>query len=148
MRKLTIERRKTFVACAMKMKVYVETDGVGDIVINNTPCVKLGTLKNGEKQTFEISEKAVKVYVIADSVSKDYCNDFYQLPEGVDDIELSGQNKFNLANGNAYVFDNNDNPEAAENRKKGKRTGTVVLVIAIVVGAIVGFLLGSGILFR
>lgn len=148
MRKLTIERRKTFVACAMKLKVYIETDGVGELVINGTPCVKLGTLKNGEKQTFEISDKAAKVYAIFDNASKDYCNDFYQLPEGSDDITLSGQNKFNLASGNAYVFDNNDNPEAVANRKKGKRKGTIVLIVAIVIGAIVGFLLGSGILFR
>ena len=148
MRKLTIERRKAFVACAMKVKVYIETDGVGDLVINGTPCVKLGALKNGETQTFEIGEKAAKVYVIADNASKDYCNDFYQLPEGSDDISLSGQNKFNLANGNAYLFDNNDNPEAEANRKKGKRIGTVVTVVAIVIGAIVGFLIGSGILFR
>lgn len=148
MRKLTIERRKTFVACAMKLKVYIETDGVGELVINGTPCVKLGTLKNGETQTFEIGDKAAKVYAIFDNVSKNYCNDFYQLPEGTDDISLSGQNKFNLANGNAYVFDNNDNPEAAANRQKGKRTGTIVMIVAIVVGAIIGFLLGSGILFR
>lgn len=148
MRKLTIERRKTFVACAMKLKVYIETDGVGDLVINDTPCVKLGTLKNGETQTFEISDKAAKVYVIADKISKNYCNDFYQLPEGSDDISLSGKNKFNLASGNAYVFDNNDNPEAEANRKKGKRIGTVVMVVAIVIGAVVGFLLGSKILFK
>lgn len=148
MRKLTIERRKTFVACAMKLKVYVETDGVGDLVINDTPCVKLGTLKNGETQTFEVTEKAAKVFVIVDSASKNYCNDMYQLPEGSEDVSLSGQNKFSLASGNAYVFDNNDNPEAVANRKKGKTVGTVVAVVAIVIGAIVGFLLGSGILFR
>lgn len=148
MRKLTIERRKTIVACAMKMKVYIETDGVGEIVINDTPCVKLGTLKNGETQTYEICEKSVKVFVIADSVSKDYCCDFYQLPEGSEDIALSGQNKFNLSNGNAFLFDNNDNPEAAENRKKGKSKGTIILIVACIIGAIVGFLLGSGILFK
>lgn len=148
MRKLTITRRKTFVACAMKLKVYVETDGVGETVINGTPCVKLGTLKNGETQTFEISENAVKVYVIVDSVSKNYCNDFYQLPQGEEDVTLEGQNKFNLANGNAFVFDNNDNPEAEESRKKGKRTGTIVMVTAIVIGVIVGFLIGYFILSK
>ncbi len=148
MRNLTIERRKTFVACLMKMKVYVETDGIGELVINGTPCVKLGTLKNGETKTFEISEKAVKIFVICDKVSKEYCNDFYQLPEGKEDVALSGKNKFSLASGNAFVFDNNDNPEAVQNRQKGKRIGTVVLFIAIVVGVVIGFLLGSGILFR
>ena len=142
MRKLTIKRTKTFVACLMKMKVYIEDHSAGEIVINDVPCRKLGDIKNGEEKTFEISESAAKVFVIADKLSKDYCNDFYQLPEGSEDIVLTGKNRFNLANGNAFRFDNNDNAAVAANRKRGSRIGMIVMIVAIVIGAIVGFLIG------
>jgi len=128
----------------MKSKVYIETPNVGDLTVNGVPCVKLGELKSGEFKTFEISDNAAKVFVICDSVSKDYCNDFYQLSEGNEDVTLTGRHKFNLANGNAFVFDNNDNPEALENRKRGKRKGSLWLILAIVIGVFVG--LGIGIM--
>ncbi|MDE7454646.1 MAG: hypothetical protein K2M64_02325, partial [Clostridia bacterium] len=132
--------KKTFVGCAMSMQVCIETPNAGDITINGVTCATLGYLKSGEQKTFEISDNAAKVFMIAGSVSKDYCNDFYQLPEGSEDITLTGKNKFNLANGNAFVFDNNDNPEALENRKKGKKKGRVILLVAILVGVVMGFL--------
>lgn len=142
MRKLTIERRKSFVACLMSLTVCIETPNAGDITINGVPCASIGTLKNGETKTFDISDNAAKVYVIADNISKNYCNDFYQLPEGGEDITLSGKNTFSLANGNAYLFDNNDNPEAIANRKKGKRKGLLWLFLAIGIGVIVGLAVG------
>lgn len=142
MRKLTIERRKTFVACAMSVTVCIETPNAGDIKINGVPCASIGTLKNGETKTFEISDNAVKVYVIVDDASKDYCNDFYQLPEGSEDITLTGKNKFNMLNGNAFRFDNNDNPEALANRKRGNKKGWLWLLLAIGVGIIVGLSVG------
>ncbi len=43
-----------------------------------------------------------------DALSKNYCNDFYALPEGTEDISLTGRNCFNPGTGNAFRFDNND----------------------------------------
>ena len=143
MRKLTIKRTKTFVACLMKMKVYIEDHSAGEIVINDVPCRKLGDVKNGEEKTFEIEDGAAKVFVIADKLSKNFCNDFYQLPEGTEDIVLSGKNYFNPINGNAFRFDNNDNAAASTNRKRGTRIGIIVMVVAFVVGAVIGFLIVS-----
>ncbi len=148
MRKLTIERRKTFVASLMTMTVCIETPNAGDISINGVACASIGTLKNGETKTFEISDNAAKVYVIADTVSKDYCNDFYQLPEGSEDITLTGKNKFSLSHGNAFLFDNNDNPEAIANRKQGKKKGAWWIVLAVVVGICAGLVVGLSGLFR
>ena len=141
MRKLTIKRTKSFVGCIAKMKVYIEDHVASELVICDVPCRKLGDLKNGEEATFEIGEEAAKVFVIADGVSKDYCNDLYELDDGQEDIYLTGKNHFNLASGNAFLFDNNHSQAALANRKKGKKKGIVYLIIAIVIGAIVGFMI-------
>ena len=148
MRNLTIKRKKKSVACLVKMKVYIEDAQSNELIISGVPCRKLGDLKNGEEKTFEIGENAAKVFVIADTLSKDYCTEFYQLSEGQDDIVLTGENYFNPANGNAFRFDNNNSAEVLAARKKGNKKGTVILVIAIIVGFIIGFAISSGILFK
>lgn len=148
MRNLTIKRIKSFVACLVKLKIYIEDPVSSDIAINNIPCRKLGELKNGEEKTFEIGEQAAKVFVIADKLSKNYCNEYYQLYEGELDIVLTGRNKFNPAGGNAFRFDNNDSAEVKANRKKGTTIGLIVLIAAIVVGAVVGDLIGKGVTIK
>ena len=148
MRNLTIKRKKKFVACLGKLKVYIEDAQSNELIISGVPCRKLGDLKNGEEKTFEIGENSAKVFVIADTLSKDYCTEFYQLSDGQDDIVLTGENYFNPANGNAFRFDNNNSAEVLAARKKGNKKGTVILVIAIIVGFIIGFAISSGILFK
>lgn len=148
MRNLTIKRKKKFVACLGKLKVYIEDFQASELIISGVPCRKLGDLKNGEEKTFEIGENAAKVFVIADTLSKDFCTEFYQLSEGQDNIVLTGENYFNPANGNAFRFDNNNSAEVLAARKKGNKKGTVILVIAIIVGFIIGFAISSGILFK
>ena len=145
MRNLTIKRIKSFVACLAKMKIYIEDPNSPDITVNNVPCRKLGDLKNGEEKTFQVEEQALKVFVIADTLSKEYCNEFYLLPEGADDVVLTGKNKYNPANGNAFRFDNNENHEVLINRKKGNRIGIIVISLAILVGAVGGALIGVSI---
>ena len=104
MRKLTLKREKTFVGCAGKMKVYIE-DSTGDFVFGDEiVCRKLGELKNGEEATYEIGEGAALLLVNADSLSADYCYDRYQIPEGGEDISLSGKNTFNPMLGNPFRF--------------------------------------------
>lgn len=145
MRKLTIQRKKTFVACLAKMKVYIEDGAFGDTTIDGVLCRKLGELKNGETKTFEVGDESAKVFVIADQLSRNYCNDYYQLPEGEEDITLSGKNRFNITTGNAFCFDGNDNPEMQKKRKKNARKGALVLVLAIAVGIALGLLSNIGV---
>jgi hypothetical protein len=76
-------------------------------------------------------------------LSKNYCNEFYQLPAGQEDVFLSGKNKFNPANGNAFRFDNNESEENIANRKRGTRKGLLVLIVAAIVGAVVGYSITS-----
>jgi len=144
MRKLTIRRKKSFVGCLAKMQVYIEDTSANDIEINNISCRKLGDLKNNEEKTFEIGEDSAKIFVIADKLSKDYCNDVYRISAGQEDVILSGINKFNPANGNAFLFDNNESEDVKQNRKKGAKKGLLVLCIAIIAGALVGYIFGSG----
>lgn len=143
MRNLIIKRNKTFVGCATKLKVYIEDSASNEITINGVPCRKLGTIKNGEEQSFLIDANETRVFVIADKLSKDYCNEFYNVPEGTEDVYISGQCKFNPANGNAFRFDGITDEEVLKNRKKGTKKGTLVLIVAAIVGAIVGWGLSS-----
>lgn len=142
MRNLIIKRNKTFVGCAMSLKVYVEDAMSTEIKINGVSCRKLGTIKNGEEKSFLIDNEAVKVFVIADKLSKDYCNEFYKVPEGQEDIYISGKCKYNPANGNAFRFDGVTDEEVLANRKKGNKKGLIVLVIALVVGMLAGAIPG------
>ena len=143
MRNLTIKREKSFVGSLAKMKVYIEDPTSNEICINDISCRKIGDLKNGEEKTFQIDEQEVKIYVIADKLSKNYCNEFYQLPAGQEDVFLSGKNKFNPANGNAFRFDNNESEENIANRKRGTRKGLLFLIVAAIVGAVVGYSITS-----
>ena len=143
MRNLTIKREKSFVGSLAKMKVYIEDPTSNEICINDISCRKIGDLKNGEEKTFQIDEQEVKIYVIADKLSKNYCNEFYQLPAGQEDVFLSGKNKFNPANGNAFRFDNNESEETIASRKRGARKGLLILIVAVIVGAVVGYSITS-----
>ena len=144
MRNLTICRTRSFLGCLARMKVYIEDAQSGDTAINGTPCRRLGELKNGESRTFPVDERAAKVYVIADQLTKNYCNEYYQLPEGAEDIILTGRNRFNPASGNAYRFDNNGSEGIEKSRKRGTRIGLIVLIAAVAVGGVVGWMSGRG----
>lgn len=148
MRNLTIKRKKRFVACLAKARIYLEDPTSNELLINNVPCRKIGELKNGEEKTFQIEEREAKVFVICDKLSRGFCSEYYQLPEGQEDISLSGQNNFNPAAGNAFRFDNNDNEEAVANRKRSTRRGIFVLIAAGIAGAIGGYAITSLLLFN
>lgn len=160
MRNLTITRQKRFVACLGTMKVYIEDAQAGDLAIKvyakdeatgqpvqkEIRCRKLGTLKNGETATFSIGEESARVVVIADKLSKNFCNEYYTIPEGQEDVALTGKNKYNPAAGNPFQFDGVTDEMILQNRKKGTKTGLVVLIIAAIFGFVLGFVLTSGLL--
>ena len=143
MRKLTIERKKSVVACLAYMNVFIEDPSSNDLEIDGVSCRKLGIVKNGETVTFEIGEEAAKVYAIADQLSKNYCCDRLEIPAGTEDVSLSGKNRYNPATGNAFRFDGNNSEEAKAFRKKGLKKGigvvAVLAVIAVVIGVVFGF---------
>lgn len=139
MRNLTIHRAKRLVAYFATLNVYIEDHTSQDLLIDNTPCRKLGEIKNGETKTFAIGEAAAKVFVIIDQPSKSYCNEYYSIPAGVEDVMLSGRNRYNPSSGNAFRFDNVTDPAILENRKKSGKKGMIITTFAILLGFIVGF---------
>lgn len=142
MRNLIIKRDKSFVASLVTMKVYIEDRTSSDIVIDNVPCRKLGNLKNGETKTFQIGDEPARVYVIADKMSRNYCNDFYQLFYGTEDVFLAGKNKYNQITGHPFLFHNNNNPEAIANRKKCKKKALKRYLLIVLICALLGFVIG------
>jgi len=139
-RNLTIKREKSFVGCAVKLKVYIEDATSNEITINNTPCRKLGTIKNGEEETFQIDNNEAKVFVIADKLTKDYCNDYYTVPAGDEDISISGKNHFNPSNGNAFLFNGASDVGVLQKRKSNKRKGIIIFLVCIAIGVVIGLL--------
>lgn len=146
MRKLTIKRKKSFVASLAKLKVYIE-DPAGELDITGIKCRLLGTLANGEEKSFYIEENAAKVFVIADKMSRDYCYDCRNLPEGNENIYLTGKNAFNPATGNAFRFEGGTDEEVAKRHKESKKGGLIVLITAIVIGLTAGWIIGSGVTY-
>lgn len=142
MRYLTVRREKSFVGCLAKDQVYIEDPYYGDTTIGGVRCRKLGDLKNGTEATFTIGDEAVRIYVISDKLAKNYCNDFFLVPPGNFNVLLVGKHEYNPASGNAFRFYGNDSPEALENRKRGNRTGLIVLIAAAVIAFAVGFIGG------
>lgn len=138
MRNLTIERRKKFAGCAVAVKFYIEDAANEEIRIDQTPCRKLGKLKNGESKTFSISNDSAKLFAIHDKLSKEYCNDSYQLPTGAEDIHLAGEAKINPGIGNTFIFDGNPLLPLTPKKKRGRIIGWVILIIACLIGSIIG----------
>ena len=139
MRFLTIERKKSYAACMATLKVYIEDTKSGDLTINGCQCRKLGTLKNGQIGRFHISKASAKVFVIADKISKDFCNDFYQLPASEDNVDIAGKCQLNPFAGNPFRFDKPSSPEVIKKRKKTAIIAAAVMVAAIVAGGLIGF---------
>jgi len=144
LRNLTITRRKSFVACAMKDKVYIRDEQAQEIIIDGVPCRKIGDLKNGESKTFPIEDGEQQIFIIADKVSKNYCNATVTIPEGQEDITLSGIHKFYLGS-NPFRFDGVQlSEEQLAQQKKNNRKGLLIIIASCIIGFAVGFLLTSG----
>ena len=141
MRTLTIKREKSFVGSLATMKVYLEDQLSPELTLNGIPCRKLGTLKNGEEQSFLIADNAARLLVAADKISASYTSTCIQLPEGTENLQYTGKNRFNLLRGNPFRFDGAE--EIQSDHKKMNVTGLYVLIAAILVGALLGYRLVS-----
>lgn len=143
MRNLTIERRRKFAGSALPVKFYIEDAANEELRIDQLPCRKLGELKNGETKTFSISNDSAKLFAIHNKASRDYCNDYYQLPTSTEDIHLTGEARINPGIGNTFIFDGNPTQELTPKKKRGRAIGWVLLVVALIIGSIVGNLTGG-----
>lgn len=141
MRILTVIRRKSFVGCLAKVKLYIEDEN-GETVINGTKCRLLGKLKNKESVTCEIDNEQRKLFAIYDKMSKGFCNDIYTIPAGEDNVFISGVAHFYPFMGNPFLFDGNPDAEANTNRQKNKKKAALIMVPVMIVAVVAGFLIG------
>ena len=138
MRKLTIKRKSTFVGCAGKLKVYITDPAETELTICGEGCRKLGEIKNGRTESFEIDDREGRVFVIFDKASRDWCNDSRPIPAGCEDVEFSGKCRLNPVRGNAFLFDGKPDEIAKKNKKVGGRKGCLTSILAIIVGLVIG----------
>ncbi len=141
MRSLTVRRRKSFIGCLAKVKIYIEDEN-GDTVINGVKCRLLGKLKNKEVATYEIGNGSYKLFSIYDKLSKGYCNDCYIIPEGEENIEVSGVSIFSPFMGNPFIFDGNMNQASFNHREQNKKRAMMIMIPVMVVAIVGGFLIG------
>lgn len=138
MRRLWIQRHRRFAACTAAMKVYIEDLENGTVRIQGKRCRKLGVLKNGVKKAFSIEEDAARVFVIAGKLDRNTYSEFYDIPAGRDDVFLSGGNAYNPFAGNPFRFDGVTDVKLLENRRNAGRKGILILVLALVLGILLG----------
>ena len=141
MRKLTIHRKKSSLGCAGKIHFYIEDNTNPEITINDVKCKYIGSLFNGDTNTFEIPDTKTKLFAISDTITKNFSNDLYIIPEGVEDVSLSGKISFDLKANCPFKFDNNNGYETIENREKTIKSGRIITIIAIIIGVIIGLLI-------
>ncbi|MBO5701590.1 MAG: hypothetical protein J6S71_04060 [Clostridia bacterium] len=139
MRKVYLTRDKSFVGCLGKLNVYVEDVANAETVIADIPCRKVCKIANGETVSFDIPDEEVRVIVIADKLSKNLCNDYYRVPAGVSDVEIGGKCTYNPGAGNPFRFHGVTDEDILANRKRTGRKGLVVLIIAALIGFVMGF---------
>ena len=137
MRKLTIKRRKVYSGSLSKVRFYIEDPLAQEITINQVPCRKLGELKNGSEETYEIGNDAVRIFSISDKLSKNYSSECYQLPAGSEDVTLTGQCQ-TTPGGSFFQFDDNNSAGVASKRKRNTTIGLIILVVAVLLGTLGG----------
>ena len=137
MRQLGVTRKKSFVASLGRVQFYIEDRENGDTIIKDVPTRKLFELKNGATETAEIGDNAACLFAIGSLASKDFCIDVYSIPEGTDDVVLSGKNVYNPAAGNPFRFDNNNYEVSRQIRSGANKRALVGVFIALVIMGIV-----------
>ena len=104
MRKLTVKRKRHAAGGLFKDTLYIE-DITSSTTVLDIPCRKLGTLKNGEEKSFEISEGQARVIVVPKIINIYHGSDIAEIPWGTEDVVLCGQHHFDIVCGNSFRFD-------------------------------------------
>ena len=104
MRKLTINRKKTFVAGASKVFIYSIENPEPNVEITKDMCTFLGDIKNGKSLEVQIPEHKITILAAYESLGIFMITDHVTLPEGNTDIVLEGKAKLNPSIGNPFLF--------------------------------------------
>ncbi len=132
MRKLTINRHPTFVNSVLAMQVFAEDRVNGSEIVCGVPCRCLGDLPSGTRVDFEIDDSEQMIFVLPITNIKKKNHEFFLVPSGTEDVEISGKCYYNPHAGNPFRFDNNTDEEALRLRKRASRIGilkTIALIL-------------------
>lgn len=136
MRELTIRRDACFWGKRKKDTVYIEDWEGGDVSFGQTPCRKLGEIRNGETKTFSIGEKLARVFVAGKKNRYDYC----ELPSGTEDVSLSGSH---VPGDPAFRFHGELEGYSQEERsslRKGQKVHFYIKMAVFALGFLLAFL--------
>ena len=139
MRNLTITRRKASGNRRGKIDFYIE-DPNGEIDLIGTKCRLLGVIFDGESMTFEIGNASYKLYAFSKKLGIGSYNDYIIIPEGEDDLEVSGSVKFDFFMGSPFLFDGNINDEKIINRNKTRKKVMAIMIPTMIIGFAFGAL--------
>lgn len=138
MRKLTVIRRKAAAGCLGRVKIYI-ADPDGDTYICGFKCRLLGKVKNNSSSIFEIPCKSVKIFAIYDQMTKDFCNDGYDVPEGEEDYVVSGRVELNPLSGNPFYFDKTPDVGTLIIKKERSKRSWIIFISVAVSAFVFGF---------
>lgn len=103
MRKLTLQRKKTFVACACAVYLYVSCpESEASARLGGVPCKNVGKIKNGQTVTIEIPDEAVRFFVAYSRTLPESYHTYCTIPAGTEDITLGTKPKFSPFEGNPF----------------------------------------------
>ncbi len=103
MRNITIKRNKKLAACLMKVSLYIEDRESPETMVKGVPCRLLGKLKNGKELTFTLNDEPARIIALV-GASQNLEWDSYLIPDGEDDIVITGQNIYKPMSGNPFMF--------------------------------------------
>lgn len=110
-RKITVNRKKSFIGCAGTVLIYtidkIQFDKIieEEKEITKDQCVFVGSVKNGSYLKSEITYNEIVILSAYDNLGLFKVHSAMIIPEGKEEIILNGKVKFDPANGNPFVFE-------------------------------------------
>ena len=102
-RKLTLERKKSFIASIMKVYVYVQSSEPCDLKLDDVPLKLIDPpLKNGKSMTIEVPTSDVYIYVVFDKHFPQKYHAKYLLSASEEDVTLFTKPRLNPFKGNPF----------------------------------------------
>ncbi|BCR35741.1 hypothetical protein [Mariniplasma anaerobium] len=102
-RKVTLERKKSFVASIMKVYVYVQSGEPYDLKLDGVPLRLIDPpLKNGQSITFDVPTYDAYVYVVFDKHFPKKYNAKFLLKAGQESVKLYTKPRLNPFKGNPF----------------------------------------------
>lgn len=105
MRKLTVNRKRAFVACACGVYIYIEcAPNKADTTLDGVPCKNMGKVKNGKSITIDVPFGAFKAFVAYSKTQPQKYHTGFAVPAGENDVTLYTRPYYDPAMGNPFTL--------------------------------------------